>query len=133
LFAPDGALVDAVTFGPQVDDLTQGRYADGAADIHFLTAPTPRALNASPYLPSEEGPRLEPNSIVLSGAQIRFGWLSTAGNTYQLFYTDDLAVSDWQPLGPARTAAVPVMSAVDDWGAGRQRYYRLVEVIGAGP
>ena len=128
LFAPDGALVDAVTFGLQVDDLSEGRYADGGTEIQFLTVPTPRGSNASPYLVSEAGPRLEPNSILVSGTDIRFGWLSTVGNTYQLFYTDDLGLADWQPLGPARTAAVPVMSAVDDWGAGRQRFYRLVEV-----
>jgi len=133
LFAPDGALVDAVTFGLQVDDLSEGRYADGGMEIHFLTVPTPRESNASPYLESGAGPRLEPNSILVSGNEIRFGWLSTVGNIYQLYYTDDLVLPDWQPLGPARTAAVPVMSAVDDWGAGRQRFYRLVEQIVAAP
>jgi len=50
LFGPDGALIDAVTFGPQYSDISEGRYPDGP-DAEWLapfTVPTPRAPNA-PY------------------------------------------------------------------------------------
>lgn len=40
--------VDAVTFGPQNTDVSQGRYPDGAPGIYFLSTPTPRAPNAVP-------------------------------------------------------------------------------------
>jgi hypothetical protein len=45
LFAPDGTVIDAVTFGPQFTDVSQGRFPDGAASIYFLTNTTPRAAN----------------------------------------------------------------------------------------
>jgi hypothetical protein len=127
LFAPDGAPVDSVTFDLQVDDLSQGRYADGSPAFYFLTRPTPRGPNALPYLPTDDAPRLEPNSVQIVGDEIRFGWLSVVGRTYQLFYADDLTTPDWQALGPARTATVPVMQAVDNWGEFRHRFYRLVQ------
>ena len=45
LSAPDGALVDSVTFGQQTNDVSQGRFADGAAAIYFMPTPTPRGPN----------------------------------------------------------------------------------------
>lgn len=46
LYAPDKrTVIDRITFGPQVDDVTEGRYPDGAAFISALTAPTPRTAN----------------------------------------------------------------------------------------
>ncbi|MDB6030496.1 MAG: CotH protein, partial [Verrucomicrobiales bacterium] len=48
LFGPDGQLVDAVTFGPQTNDVTQGRFPDGATPIYFTTTPTPRGPNIVP-------------------------------------------------------------------------------------
>jgi hypothetical protein len=38
-------LVDGVTFGLQYDNVSQGRYPDGASEFHFMTQPTPRAPN----------------------------------------------------------------------------------------
>jgi hypothetical protein len=45
LFAPDGTVIDAVTFGAQATDVSQGRFEDGAASIYFMTNATPRAAN----------------------------------------------------------------------------------------
>ncbi|MCS7091065.1 MAG: lamin tail domain-containing protein [Verrucomicrobiota bacterium] len=55
LFAPDGSLIDAVTFGPQQPDVSQGRIPDGAANIRFMP-PTPRAQNVL----SNSPPSIEP-------------------------------------------------------------------------
>jgi regulation of enolase protein 1 (concanavalin A-like superfamily) len=42
LFAPDGTLVDSVTFGTQTADVSQGRYPDGSlSDWFFMDYPTP--------------------------------------------------------------------------------------------
>ncbi len=47
LFAPPpgGALIDAVTFGPQADNVSQGRFPDGAGSICSMPTPTPLAAN----------------------------------------------------------------------------------------
>jgi hypothetical protein len=46
LYAPDGrTLVDRVDFAQQADDVTEGRYPDGAGFITALSAPTPLAPN----------------------------------------------------------------------------------------
>jgi len=42
LFAPDGRLVDSVTFGPQEPDISEGRYPDGSTPpFRAQTTPTP--------------------------------------------------------------------------------------------
>jgi hypothetical protein len=47
LFAPDAiTLIDSVTFGSQTNDISQGRFPDGAAPpFPFMTSPTPRNPN----------------------------------------------------------------------------------------
>jgi hypothetical protein len=45
LFAADGTQIDAITFGQQTNDISQGRYPDGGPSIYFMTNPTPRAAN----------------------------------------------------------------------------------------
>jgi hypothetical protein len=50
LFESDGVtLVDSLSFGPQIVDVSYGRYPDGASDLQFLTQPTPGAKNSNPY------------------------------------------------------------------------------------
>ncbi|HWQ91095.1 MAG TPA: lamin tail domain-containing protein, partial [Clostridia bacterium] len=51
LFAADGTQIDAVSFGAQQSDISQGRFRDGSATIVALPAPTPRAANAGPNSP----------------------------------------------------------------------------------
>jgi hypothetical protein len=46
LYAPNGFTpVDAITFTNQVDNISQGRFADGAGTIYSMTTPTPGAPN----------------------------------------------------------------------------------------
>lgn len=51
IFAADGTQIDAVTFGPQETDVSQGRFPDGAANIYFMPTPTPRLPNVIPNSP----------------------------------------------------------------------------------
>ena len=46
LFAPDGTVVDSLTYGAQIDDVSEGRSSDGAEPpfVSFI-APTPGAAN----------------------------------------------------------------------------------------
>jgi hypothetical protein len=45
LFDPLGNLVDAINYGPQQADVSQGRWPDGSPIIYFMTFPTPKAPN----------------------------------------------------------------------------------------
>jgi regulation of enolase protein 1 (concanavalin A-like superfamily) len=47
IYAADGSVIDTVTFGQQIADVSEGRYPDGGARIGLM-APTPGAPNASP-------------------------------------------------------------------------------------
>jgi hypothetical protein len=44
LYGAGGVLIDAVTFGPQTNGISQGRFPDGQSRIEFMT-PTPRTAN----------------------------------------------------------------------------------------
>jgi len=48
LFAADGTQIDAITFGPQTSDVSEGRFADGAIAIYSMPTPTPRLANVIP-------------------------------------------------------------------------------------
>jgi hypothetical protein len=45
LFAPNGALIDSISFGPQTNDVSQGRWPDADANLYFMSQPTPRNPN----------------------------------------------------------------------------------------
>lgn len=51
LYARDGLLVDAVTFGPQTADISEGRFPDATGPRYFMTLPTPGASNVLANLP----------------------------------------------------------------------------------
>jgi hypothetical protein len=63
LFGPDGTLVDGITFGEQTNDVSEGRFPDGAPHRYFMTALTPRTNNIVPGL-NNTPPVLEPISHV---------------------------------------------------------------------
>jgi hypothetical protein len=49
LFAADGTQIDAITFGSQTNNISEGRFPDGAAGIYYMPiSVSPRAPN---YLP----------------------------------------------------------------------------------
>jgi len=45
LYDPNGRRIDSVTFGPQTNNISQGRWPDGSSTVYYMTAPTPRAAN----------------------------------------------------------------------------------------
>ncbi len=80
LFSPEGNLIDAVTFGPQTTDQTEGRFPDGSGNIVVLTTPTPRAAN---YLEQQNSPpTLDPlpNRNVDEGTLLTFTATATDAN-----------------------------------------------------
>ena len=48
LFAADGTQIDAITFGQQTTNVSEGRFPNGGQNIYTMTNPTPRGPN---YIP----------------------------------------------------------------------------------
>ena len=72
LFGADGTLIDAVTFGPQTPDASDGRSPDGSANIIRLPQPSPRAPNLISQ--SNTPPVLSPipNRVIGEGSLLTF-------------------------------------------------------------
>ena len=45
LFGADGRMIDGITYGPQTNDVSEGRFPDGASTLVFMTNSTPRLPN----------------------------------------------------------------------------------------
>ncbi|MCI0745467.1 MAG: lamin tail domain-containing protein [Verrucomicrobia subdivision 3 bacterium] len=118
LFAADGALIDAVTFGAQTNDISQGRYPEGTGAVYFMPLPSPGAANPNP---NPSAPEIL--SITLAGGQISLITTSIPGRSYRVDYKDNLASAPWQQLGPIRVAASPTLLVQDQLTS--QRFYRV--------
>lgn len=51
LFAGDGTAIDAIGFGAQTTDVSEGRFPDGAWNVYAMPTRTPRAANVLPKTP----------------------------------------------------------------------------------
>jgi hypothetical protein len=58
LYAPHGVLIDQVTFGAQLPDVSEGRHPNGGPVVGRLTQPTPRASNAPGLVAQNTPPTL---------------------------------------------------------------------------
>ncbi len=65
LFSPDGTAIDAVTFGAQATDVSEGRYPDGSSTMLSMPAPTPAAPNVVP--------NTAPVLAAISGREVTLG------------------------------------------------------------
>jgi hypothetical protein len=78
LFAADGTTIDAVSFGAQTSDVSQGRFPNGAAAIFSMPAPTPRAGNVIPNT-APELPSINNREVIL-GQTLNFTFSATDTN-----------------------------------------------------
>lgn len=142
-FAPDGTLIDAVTFGPQAEDVSEGRLPDGGATlVRFPALPTPGLPNradqdsdgASALAEFVGGTdpsdpvstfRLIPGFNASGGTTARF---STApGRGYRLQSTETLGTGGWITLLEAPPRPVPQKITFTDAAvASASRYYRVL-------
>ncbi len=51
LYGVDGRAVDFLNYGAQTDDISDGRYPDGAPGFYFMATPTPGTNNVAPNSP----------------------------------------------------------------------------------
>ncbi|MBN2505882.1 MAG: lamin tail domain-containing protein [Verrucomicrobia bacterium] len=122
LFASDGTLIDAVTFGPQDDDITEGRFPDGTGPVCRLASPTPW----QPNIPVQSEFRV--SGIAPAGpGQLAITFPSTPGRHYRVEYRDQLTEGDWLPLTEDTLATDSTMFLPVPLGPEAQRFYRVVQ------
>ena len=65
--------VDAITFGAQTENVSQGRYPDGSTNIYTLSTTTPRGPNSAPVA-SNHAPVLAAiaNRVIYLGRSVDF-------------------------------------------------------------
>ena len=119
LFAPNGDLIDSVTFGTQTNNISQGRYPDGGSELRYFTKSTPGASNVSAFKISE--------ATIDQAGNVLVGWQSTPGETYRIEFKNDLAQPDWNDLGEV-TATATTAEQLDVVGGDTARFYRIVRV-----
>lgn len=119
LRAPDGTVVDTVTFGTQVTNISQGRFPDGGSTIDFLTSPSAGTVNSA-VLP------LPTATASLNGGVVTFSIVTTPDFTYQPQFCDDLANGPWTDLGPPIKATSTTLEITDTPGQQGRRFYRAV-------
>ena len=122
LFAPDGAPIDTITFGPQPTDASEGRSPDGSTNIVQLQYPTPRAPNPDVRL----APRLQ--SPTLMDHRLSLSWQAIAGRSYRVESKHDLNESNWQPVTDDRQAVSPVETLTILLDNAQRSFYRVILV-----
>jgi len=70
LFSPDEELIDSLSFGPQITNISYGRSVDGAGEWSYFTEPTPGASNTTTAYPGfvEAKPDFSVNGGIYSGS-----------------------------------------------------------------
>jgi hypothetical protein len=124
LFAPDGSLIDSVTFGPQISNWSQGRVPDGTLGLHFFVGPSPRGTNS---LPLALPPRFTAVQQQPAGA-VTITWQTTPGRLYLVEAKDNLDEIAWTPVSVPAPATSDTVSFTDSIGVRRQRFYRVTQM-----
>jgi len=72
LFAADGTVIDFVSFGAQLGNVSEGRFPDGGGSVYTLAAPTPR--NSNFLATSNTAPVIGglPDRVVIEGQLLLF-------------------------------------------------------------
>jgi hypothetical protein len=123
LYDPDRRLIDSVAFGGgQREDVSGGRFPDGAAAFFAMTVPTPRAANIMTVAD------VRVLSIIYeSGAGVTLTWTAEPGKNYRIDYKNDLADESWTAFPDAVIADSDVAWTTDfSIGSLSQRFYRIV-------
>jgi len=123
LFAANGTLQNTVTFGAQLNNVSQGLFPDGNTNaILFMPNWTPRASNQTGLPPP---PRLAGVTLQPDGS-LAFQVTATPWRTYSLEFTEDLAAPAWTQLGANQTATGSTLAVTDSLLSRPRRFYRLV-------
>ncbi len=120
LTAPDGTIVDTITFGPQVTNISQGRAPDSSANILFLAAPSAGTPNTTAIpSPVATAARTLTNSVDITVN-------TTPGFAYQLQTKNDLTDPAWANLGTPIPATTTTLTLHDPATTYTKRFYRVL-------
>ena len=87
--------IDAVTFGEQFNNISQGRFPDGAASLPYMSPPTPRAPNGA----GNSAPVLDPIADVSVPAGQPIAFVVTAHDAESPPQTLSFSLSGSTPAG----------------------------------
>jgi hypothetical protein len=121
LFAPDGTAIDAVVFGAQTSNVSEGRYPDGGDLRLFMPTPSPMLPNVLP--PASNVPTVTACSLQ-ANQSLNLTFQTSPGHTYRVEYKNDLSDSIWLPLG-ADHFATGSTETINDNSSNLQRFYRV--------
>jgi hypothetical protein len=121
LYAPNGTAVDTISFVNQLDDVSQGRFPDGTANIVLMPGTaSPRAAN---YLDGNDPDAPQFTHSLRNGNNLELSWSTVTGRQYAIDYKDDLSAPEWTPLG-TNTALGTTLSHTNVMTA-PQRFFRI--------
>jgi hypothetical protein len=121
LFSPGGTLIDAVSFGLQKADVSEGRAPDGQTHIVTLASPTPGLANSGGIAP----PILRLTTADLTAGKATMLWEAIAGQTFLIQYKNRLEEPMWSDYGMV-TATGATATFSDELGTNQQRFYRIL-------
>jgi hypothetical protein len=109
LFGSDGTPVDYINYGPQTDDVSEGRYPDGSLNRFFMSTPTPRTNNVIP----NTAPVVTTiaNQIIYQGQTLSF--TATATDAQSAFQTLTFSLDPGAPTG----ASIDPANGLFNWAA----------------
>ncbi|MCI0746497.1 MAG: lamin tail domain-containing protein [Verrucomicrobia subdivision 3 bacterium] len=126
LFAPNGTVIDSVTFGVQTNNVSEGRWPDGSVSRYFMPTPTPAAANIIPVIPPADIEIVE--TKINPQGNLVISWSAEPGITYRVQFTESLDTLAWMSL-PNVTAAGSVAATTNTFSVPPlQRFYRVQRV-----
>jgi len=128
LYAPDGALVDSVSFGAQTVDASQGRWPDGQEGAFYSMA-TPSPGKPNVVAPIGPHPLRITGLRRLTGSTVTLTWESEGGQYYQVQCKNSLTDPTWADLGlPVRAEGGSASLTDEISGLPGLRIYRVLLV-----
>jgi hypothetical protein len=120
LFAPNGTLVDSITYSTQTNNISQGRYPDGGSELRFFTKATPGASNVG-----NVNFRFEDASVDVAG-NVTLRWEAQSGSAYRVQWKHDFSESTWNDFGDV--TATGTSAQFQDTVSTDRRFYRVVNL-----
>jgi hypothetical protein len=123
-------VVDAVRFGPQTPDVSEGRWPDGSREnLAALVRPTPGTSNAEP---TPQRIELSVRGVSVAGIpNVEISWLAIPGQRYRLEFREDWSANfPWRSTQPDITAQEPRVTFREPVATetGAARYFRVRKI-----
>jgi hypothetical protein len=114
--------LSVVTFGAQLQNVSEGRFPDGDTNaVYLMTNFTPRAANTLGGLGD-----VRILSATWQEGALTLTWNAIPGRAYQVEYKTGLEAPVWSLLGEPLRATSTTARALDHGLPGTQRFYRVL-------